>query len=88
MPYIDKKERPRFDTHIDALMVELNKSKTEKQDGQVNYIFFKILKNLYAGSYFQFNRAMEVISCVAKEFYRRRIAPFEDKKIKERGDVE
>jgi len=31
---------------------------------------------------------MEVISCVAKEFYRRRIAPFEDKKIKERGDVE
>ncbi len=90
MPYIDKKERPRFDRHIDALLEELEKTKTEKQDGQANYILFRLLKGVYTKekSYFNFNRAMGVLSCVAREFYRRHIAPFEDGKIKERGDVQ
>ena len=40
-----------------------------------------------AGGYAVYNRAMGVFDCAAREFYRRVVAPYEDKKIMENGDV-
>ena len=91
MPYIKKKERPRFDSLIDSLIGELRKSPPEDQDGQLNYIVTRLLNAIYTKPetrYFNINRAMGVLSCILQEFYRRKAAPYEDKKMEERGDVD
>lgn len=57
-------------------------------DGIMNYVITRLTLNVYGvGGYAIFNRAMGVLDCVAREFYRRKVAPYEDKKIKENGDV-
>jgi len=80
------------DVEIDALVGKLQKIKHNHDvsalDGEVNYAITRILNALYGmGGYFVFNRAMGVIDCVGREFYRRKVAPYEDIKIEENGDV-
>ena len=38
-------------------------------------------------NYTDYNEVMGVLECAKQELYRRMIAPFEDKKCKENGDV-
>jgi len=45
------------------------------------------LAQLYPKGYFHYNRAMGVLASAMQEFYRRRVAPYEDVKIAENGDV-
>ncbi len=59
----------------------------ESQDGALNYTVTRILKELYEPKYFNYNRAMGVLSSIQAEYYRRDVAPYEDKKIAENGDV-
>lgn len=59
----------------------------EEQDGALNYAVTKILKELYPPRYFNYNRAMGVLSSIQAEWYRRIVSPYEDKKILEAGDV-
>jgi len=87
MPYITKKERKEIDRFVEPLIEFLKKVPIEKVDGKVNYVFTKILKNVYTRRYFDFNRAIGVLACVMLEFYRRIIAPYENEKIKQHGDV-
>jgi len=58
-------------------------------DGILNYIICKILLSIYnkKPGYYNYNRMMGVIECVKQELYRRVIGPYEDKKIKENGDI-
>ena len=88
MPYIKKGNRAAIDNLVNPLINHLKSLPEDKQDGALNYVFTKILKNLYPLKYFHLNRALGVLSAVTSEFYRRVIAPFEDTKIKENGDVE
>ena len=89
MPYIKKQDRKKFDKHINSLIKEIQKSKVENQDGQVDYIITKILKEIYSKNktFFNLNRAVGVLNSVMLEFYRRVIVPYENKKIKQHGDV-
>jgi hypothetical protein len=87
MPYIKKEYREKLDPMIDALIGELRKAPIEELDGQVNYVIFRLLLHLYPPRYFNYNRAIGVLSCVIQEFYRRHVAPYEDKKISETGDI-
>lgn len=92
MPYVTKEFREFVDSEIDLLLEKLNKIKQNHAegalDGEVNYTITRILDNLYGGGgYYVFNRAMGVLDCAAREFYRRKIAPYEDKKVLENGDV-
>ncbi len=87
MPYIKKEYREKLDPKIDALIDELRKTPVEDLDGQVNYVIFRLLLHLYPPRYFNYNRAIGVLSCVIQEFYRRHVAPYEDKKISETGDI-
>lgn len=87
MPYIKKDKRPELDSLIQPLIEHLGSFDIEKQDGAVAYTFTKILKSLYKDKYFNYNRAMGVLSGVNAEFYRRYIATYEDKKIEENGDL-
>ncbi|MCD6403165.1 MAG: hypothetical protein J7K98_02455 [Candidatus Aenigmarchaeota archaeon] len=46
------------------------------------------MKNLYGKNYFELNRAVGVLTSVLLEFYRRVVAPYENEKLKQHGDVE
>lgn len=84
MPYIKKEARELLDPEIDALIARLR----NVIDGNVNYTITRLIDALYGqGGYAVYNRAMGVLDCVAREFYRRRVAPYEDEKIEENGDV-
>ncbi|HSW37533.1 MAG TPA: hypothetical protein VLG37_04175 [Candidatus Saccharimonadales bacterium] len=88
MPYIKTDQRPAIDELLQPLIENFKQVPLEKQDGAINYTITKILKAIYAeGNYFTWNRSMGTLSAIQHEWYRRFIAPYEDQKIKENGDV-
>lgn len=87
MPYIKKEKRPEIDRLVNPLIDHLSSLPVEEQDGTLNYVITKIIKNIYPQKYFHLNRALGVLSAITHEFYRRVIVPYEDTKIKESGDV-
>jgi len=87
MPYISRAERDELDPLLEPLIKALRRAPVERLDGRLNYVIYKMLVNLYSERYFDYNRAMGVLTCVAHEFYRRRVAPYEDEKIRESGDI-
>jgi hypothetical protein len=88
MPYIKPQYRPEIDRLLEPLLEHLQKLPLEKQDGAFNYTVTRIMKSLYAeGNYFTYNRSMGALSALQHEWYRREVAPYEDVKIKENGDV-
>jgi hypothetical protein len=88
MPYIKPKYRPEIDKLVAPLVEHIASLPLEKQDGAFNYAVTKLLKGLYNdGTYFTYNRSAGALSAVSQEWYRRAIAPYEDDKIKENGDV-
>jgi len=87
MPYITPEERMELYPEINALVEKLRRAPIDKLDGRLNYVITRLLVLLYPPGYFNYNRAMGVLASVAHEYYRRRVAPYEDKKIQENGDV-
>lgn len=87
MPYIKKDQRPAVDTLIDPVISYLKSLPAEDQDGTLNYLVTRIIKDIYPKKYFHLNRALGVLSAITHELYRRVIGPYEDEKIKENGDV-
>ena len=83
MPYIKEEDRKYIAPALNELLEYLTDN-----DGMINYVITNIITSVYgSGGYAKYNRAMGVLDCVAREFYRRRIVPYEDKKIQENGDV-
>lgn len=87
MPYIKREKRPLFKAEIESLVKKLENQPLMEQDGDLNYIVTSILKLVYKPRYFNYNRALGVIEAIKQEYYRRVVAPYEDKKIMENGDV-
>jgi hypothetical protein len=87
VPYIRQEDRPRYDKTVNTLITLLKERPVESVDGDINYVFTRIIKEVYPLRYFHINRAMGVLECIKQEFYRRVAAPYEDIKIKENGDV-
>jgi hypothetical protein len=76
------------------MRLRLNNSTNDSLCGSLNYIIFKIVKGLiepqYDGgerSYARFNAINGALECCKQEVYRRLIAPYEDTKIEDNGDV-
>lgn len=87
MPYIKKDQRPAVDALVDPIISYLKNLPVEDQDGTLNYLVTRIIKQVYPTKYFHLNRALGVLSAITQELYRRVIGPYEDEKIKENGDV-
>lgn len=87
MPYIKSGDRPIIDEKIQALIEYLKSRPVESQDGDLNYTVTRIIHELYPQNYFNYNRAVGVLSAIQLELYRRKVAPYEDLKIAENGDV-
>jgi len=87
MPYIKKEERKKWETIIKEIEDKAKNIPVEEIDGELNYLITSILLRVYPPKYFNYNRLMGLLECVKQEFYRRHISPYEDKKIKDNGDV-
>ncbi len=85
MPYIPQHRRKQFEPEIVSLVTRI------ESEGELNYIFMRLaillLKKMGKLSYGNLNRIMGVLDCVQAEFYRRIVAPYEDGKIRENGDI-
>jgi len=89
LPYIKQKERSRYEPWLGILIDVLSEIPEEDRDGHINYVVTMILKHLYEPpKYRRYNKAIGVLECIKLEFYRRMVAPYEDEKIEENGDVE
>jgi Domain of unknown function (DUF6899) len=87
LPYIKTVNRAKYNTALRELTEILKAMPSEEVDGELNYVFTKLLKEIYPLRYFHINKAIGVLECVKLEFYRRVAAPYEDTKIQESGDV-
>ncbi len=89
-PYIDRAQRNALDPLIEQLAKEalkLSKDETGRA-GILNYITTKLTLTLIPQDrYWKIALAAGVFSNLASEFYRRLATPYEDKKIREHGDV-
>ena len=89
MPYIKKTDRPKFDMWIDGLLGELmNENNIHQLAGNLNYIITRLMIGTKPEKYHDFNELIGILECAKLELYRRRVAPYEDKKIAENSDVE
>ncbi|MCK4359188.1 MAG: hypothetical protein KAW92_10700 [Candidatus Cloacimonetes bacterium] len=87
MPYINKDRRTALmDVGLEELLSYIVRS---TPPGDLNYIITMILSKALGENpnYARFNEIMGIIECCKQEIYRRKIAKYEDQKIKENGDV-
>lgn len=80
MPYIHKEFRKDIDDGDIPVSV-----------GELTYLFYsKALEYLeyHAKNFSTLSSIVAAFECAKLEFYRRHIAPYEDEKIQENGDVE
>ena len=82
MPYIEKKKRELLLSIIDEMA-----DKEIKADGDLNYILFYYAKYIVPHSYNSIKNFCAELRQTATEIERRILAPYEDEKIKENGDV-
>lgn len=94
MPYIKQEKREILDPAIEELFAELlnlelkDKDKSNSTEGNINYIFTKLLRQYCGDNYNKINNALGVISAVQLEFYRRVAVPLENQKWYDNGDVD
>ena len=91
MPYIKPEHRDCYDEEIKSIVEKLI-SLDDKQllKGHHNYIMFKIAEDLswFLGKrYATLQDIVGTFDCCKMEFYRRVVAPYEDKAKDKNGDV-
>jgi len=85
MPYITKEDRKQYKDVLETI-----KKTGIATAGDLNYIV-TCISNIYLNEcgecYKTYNEIIGVLESAKLEYYRRNVAPYEDKKIKENGDV-
>ena len=83
MPYIADKDRLDIDCYVNRLELET--------PGELNYAITRMIDNYIIDlgklSYSRGNEVVGVLECAKLEFYRKILAPYEDKKLSENGGV-
>jgi hypothetical protein len=84
VPYIERNMRAVINNRLaDVLAIVRDLSA-----GEVNYLITQIIRAWTTrATYGRFNEAVGILECAKLELYRRAVAPYEDKKIAENGDV-
>lgn len=83
MPYIKQEYRNNFDSEIKELV------KNIVDPGDLCYVVYKLLNDLTnrGRSFRGMSSLIAEVECAKLEFYRRVVAPYEDQKIFDNGDV-
>jgi hypothetical protein len=90
MPYIKKENRKKYDSIIEDIVDTLTEHGFENPNpGEINYIISSIIWKLFDKniSYTNGNTLIGVLESVKHEFIRRKLNDYENKKIKENGDL-
>jgi hypothetical protein len=97
MPYITTSQRDALDPALTDLIKAFDQARTRGEipasavDGALNYIITRLLHAAYAVKtdphYQDFNAAVGVLESVKLELYRRYVAPYENGKMADNGDV-
>jgi hypothetical protein len=93
MPYVDVSTRSKVSKELDALTKKLEKligENPDNRDGIMNYVVSSLIARLYpeaTSRYRDYNAATGMLECAKLELYRRLVAPYEDTKIAQHGDV-
>ena len=90
MPYINLESRKEYDGLINDLAMTLEDLPNDKLAGHLNYVFFRLAGTLCTvdESYARMATVSSALGEAQAEFRRRILAPYEDRKIEENGDVE
>jgi len=89
MPYITSEERESLDHSIETLAAYILAE--GGYEGRLNYSISKLLTLIVSDKgkrYQTLNALMGVLESAKQEFYRKSVAPYEDEKIEENGDLE
>lgn len=82
MPYITPDERPDLDDYIGEALVVI------ESDGQLNYFITRLVVEYYEPkTYTEHQHVAGLFPCLGYEYHRRVVAPYEDTKLEENGDV-
>ena len=89
MPYIAQERRKELDPAIKVIITALNLRSPEPQEiaGDLNYIITNLLLSTLRMRYHNLALWTGILETAKLEFYRRAVAPYEDGKIAENGDV-
>ena len=88
MPYIKEEDRAKYNGYIRDITNQINRLDVKDLMGHLNYIITEILLNsLPFKRYYQFIYAKVILEDIKHEIERRLQDPYEDRKIKENGDV-
>lgn len=89
MPYIQEADRMRLSPALSALSEEIRSTPPEKLEGVLTYVFFQLLLLTQRDNptYADHAATMGVLECTKTEYYRRVVAPYEDSKITQNGDL-
>jgi hypothetical protein len=84
MPYIKPERRKAFDSSLEACAREI------ETEGELNYCIFKLstlLIQRIGESYDKLSMCSSAMEHAKLEWYRTRLAPYEDTKIREHGGI-
>lgn len=90
MPYILPDDRELYTKHLDAVLEEFSAGAAEDDlGGHLNFCISYLLTKLFEDEqrYVRINTLMGALEGAKLEFYRFHVAPYEDKKRCENGDV-
>ena len=92
MPYIKAVKRPKYDKLTKQLVDTLlgaGKVENNAEAGDLNYVLSSIIWSLWetCPKYENGNMIVGALECAKAEFIRRKLTPYEDKKIGENGDL-
>ncbi len=88
MPYIDNATRQLLESSLDGVACRIA-SLVSARPGDMNYAISALIRKVYGEKlkYHEINEIIGVLECAKEEFYRRRAAPYEDRKCRDNGDL-
>lgn len=84
MPYIHQNDRIKFDDHIKSLIENINNK------GELTYCLYTLMVKFFRKCDLSYTNISSVKSSgqdATDEFTRKYLNPYEDRKIKENGDI-
>ncbi len=91
MPYISEEKREVLDPVIENLLQTFrglqSDDPSDNTQANMNYVISRLLDRMYTSNYQEFNNALGMLLATALEYYRRVVAPYENQKCHDEGDV-
>ena len=88
MPYITQADRERFNFGLEAFWETIQSKGIS--NGDLNYLYSMLAKFYlmkHGKSYNTMSDVVKALECAKLEFYRRAMAPYENTKLEQNGDV-